>query len=61
MFLAYGAGGNIGPQLAGFMKTSSGSYMGVFPLVLVFAVIGLVIAYALDETTKTDHLNFFTV
>jgi len=47
MFLAYGAGGIVGPQLAGFIKTSTGSYMGVFPYVLVLAVIGLVIAFAL--------------
>ena len=32
LFLAYGAGGIAGPQLAGFIKTSTGSYMGVFPL-----------------------------
>jgi OFA family oxalate/formate antiporter-like MFS transporter len=47
LFLAYGAGGIAGPQLAGFIKTSSGSYLGVFPYVLVLAVIGLVIAFAL--------------
>ena len=47
MFLAYGAGGIAGPQLAGFIKTTTGSYLGVFPYVLVLAVIGLVIAYAL--------------
>jgi MFS family permease len=47
MFLAYGAGGIVGPQLAGFIKTTTGSYLGVFPYVLVLAVIGLVIAYAL--------------
>ncbi|MFA4877129.1 MAG: OFA family MFS transporter [Methanoregula sp.] len=47
MFLAYGAGGIAGPQLAGFIKTSSGSYLGVFPYVLVLAVIGLVIAFAM--------------
>ena len=47
MFLAYGAGGIAGPQLAGFIKTSTGSYMGVFPYVLVLAVIGFIIAFAL--------------
>ena len=47
MFLAYGAGGIAGPQLAGFIKTTTGSYLGVFPYVLVLAAIGLVIAYAL--------------
>jgi OFA family oxalate/formate antiporter-like MFS transporter len=47
MFLAYGAGGIAGPQLAGFIKTSSGSYLGVFPYVLVLAIVGLVIAFTL--------------
>jgi MFS transporter, OFA family, oxalate/formate antiporter len=47
LFLAYGAGGIVGPQLAGFIKTSTGSYLGVFPYVLVLAVIGLVIAFVM--------------
>lgn len=47
MFLAYGAGGIAGPQLAGFIKTSSGSYLGVFPYILVLAGIGLVIAFTM--------------
>ena len=47
LFLAYGAGAIAGPQLAGFIKTSSGSYLGVFPCVLVLAVAGLIIAFAL--------------
>ncbi|NMB78314.1 MAG: OFA family MFS transporter [Methanomicrobiales archaeon] len=47
VFLAYGAGAIAGPQLAGFIKTSTGSYLGVFPIVLVLAVIGLIIAYVL--------------
>ena len=46
LFLAYGAGGIAGPQLAGFIKTSTGSYLGVFPYVLVLAMAGLVIAFA---------------
>jgi len=52
MFLVYGADGIVGPQLAGFMKTSSGSYMGVFPFVLAFAVIGLVLVFALMKPPK---------
>ncbi|GAB6285938.1 MAG: OFA family MFS transporter [Methanoregula sp.] len=52
IFLAYGAGAIAGPQLAGFIKTSSGSYLGVFPYVLVLAVIGLVIAYAMLKPPK---------
>lgn len=47
LFLAYGAGAIAGPQLAGFIKTSTGSYLGVFPYVTVLAVIGFVIAFAL--------------
>ncbi len=47
LFLAYGAGGIVGPQLAGFIKTSSGSYLGVFPYIVVLAVIGLVIAFTM--------------
>ena len=47
MFLAYGAGGIVGPQLAGFIKTSTGSYLGVFPYVLALAVIGIVIAFTM--------------
>lgn len=47
VFLAYGAGAIVGPQLAGFIKTSTGSYLGVFPYVLGLAVIGMVIAYTM--------------
>jgi MFS transporter, OFA family, oxalate/formate antiporter len=47
LFLAYGAGAIAGPQLAGFIKTTTGSYLGVFPYVMVLAVIGLVIAFAM--------------
>jgi OFA family oxalate/formate antiporter-like MFS transporter len=47
VFLAYGAGAIAGPQLAGYIKTSTGSYIGVFPYVLVLAVIGIVIAFTL--------------
>ena len=47
VFLAYGAGAIAGPQLAGFIKTSTGSYIGVFPYVLVLAVAGIIIAFTL--------------
>jgi MFS family permease len=57
MFLAYGAGGIAGPQLAGFIKTSTGSYMGVFPYVLVLAIIGLVIAFALLKPPQAPQKN----
>jgi MFS transporter, OFA family, oxalate/formate antiporter len=56
LFLAYGAGGIAGPQLAGFIKTSSGSYLGVFPYVLGLAVIGLVIAFTLLKPPKAPQL-----
>ena len=45
VFLAYGAGAIAGPQLAGMIKTGTGSYLGVFPVVVVLALIGMVIAY----------------
>ena len=57
LFLAYGAGGIAGPQLAGFIKTSTGSYMGVFPYVLVLAAIGLVIAFALLKPPQAPQQN----
>jgi MFS family permease len=47
VFLAYGAGAIAGPQLAGYIKTSTGSYIGVFPYVLVLAVAGIIIAFTL--------------
>jgi MFS transporter, OFA family, oxalate/formate antiporter len=47
VFLAYGAGAIAGPQLAGFIKTSTGSYLGVFPIVLVLAAIGFLIAFTM--------------
>jgi MFS family permease len=55
LFLAYGAGGIAGPQLAGFIKTSTGSYMGVFPYVLVLAVIGLLVAFILLKPPKAPR------
>jgi MFS family permease len=57
MFLAYGAGGIAGPQLAGFIKTSTGSYMGVFPYVLVLAIVGLGIAFALLKPPQAPQKN----
>lgn len=47
VFLAYGAGAIAGPQLAGFIKTTTGSYLGVFPYVLVLAAIGFIIAWTM--------------
>jgi len=45
VFLAYGAGAIAGPQLAGFIKNTTGSYLGVFPVMMLLALIGLGIAY----------------
>jgi MFS family permease len=52
VFLAFGAGAIAGPQLAGFIKTSTGSYIGVFPYVLVLAVVGFFIAFILMRPPK---------
>jgi OFA family oxalate/formate antiporter-like MFS transporter len=52
VFLAYGAGAIVGPQLAGAIKTASGSYMGVFPYVAGLAVVGIVIAFLLLKPPK---------
>ncbi len=45
VFLAYGAGAIAGPMLAGFIRASTGTYLGVFPYVAVLALAGLVVAY----------------
>ena len=45
VFLAYGAGAIAGPQLAGFIKTTTGTYIGVFSYVFILALIGLIIAF----------------
>ncbi|PKL62303.1 MAG: MFS transporter [Methanomicrobiales archaeon HGW-Methanomicrobiales-2] len=47
VFLAYGAGAIAGPQLAGFVRTATGTYLGVFPLVAALAVVGFVTAWLL--------------
>lgn len=52
VFLAYGAGAIAGPQLAGFIKTTTGSYGGVFPWVLGLAVAGIVVAWTLMKPPR---------
>ena len=47
VFLAYGAGAIAGPQLAGFVRTATGTYLGVFPLVAVLAAVGFAVAWLL--------------
>jgi MFS family permease len=53
VFLAYGAGAIAGPQLAGVIKTVTGSYIGVFPYVFALAGIGFIIAFTLMRPPKT--------
>jgi len=55
VFLAYGAGAIVGPQLAGAIKTASGSYMGVFPYVAGLAIVGIVIAFLLLKPPKAPE------
>jgi MFS family permease len=57
VFLAYGAGAIAGPQLAGFIKTSTGSYLGVFPYVLALAVIGFGSAFAMLKPPQALRKN----
>ncbi|OPY38430.1 MAG: Major Facilitator Superfamily protein [Methanoregula sp. PtaU1.Bin051] len=52
VFLAFGAGAIAGPQLAGFIRTTTGNYLGVFPYVLALAVIGFFIAFVLMKPPK---------
>jgi OFA family oxalate/formate antiporter-like MFS transporter len=45
VYLAYGAGALTGPLLAGSIRTATGSYLGVFPYVAIFAAVGIGVAY----------------
>lgn len=47
VFLAFGAGAIAGPQLAGFIRTTTGTYLGVFPYASAVAVVGFFIAFML--------------
>lgn len=58
VFLAYGAGAIVGPQLAGLIKTSTGSYLGVFPYVLALALIGMVIAFMMLKPPQAPQNNY---
>ena len=53
VFLAYGAGAIAGPQLAGFIKTTTGNYLGVFPYVLILSLLGVLVAIILMKPPKT--------
>jgi len=52
VFLAFGAGAIAGPQLAGFIRTTTGTYLGVFPGVFILAIVGFVIAWILMKPPK---------
>jgi MFS transporter, OFA family, oxalate/formate antiporter len=52
VFLAYGAGAIAGPQLAGFIRESTGSYLAVFPYVIGLAIAGIVLAVFLMKPVK---------
>ncbi len=54
VFLAYGAGAIAGPQLAGFIKSSTESFIGVFSYVFDLAVVGIVIAFFLLKPPEFD-------
>jgi OFA family oxalate/formate antiporter-like MFS transporter len=48
VFLAYGAGALVGPYLAGYFKDlPGGSFINVFPVVVVLAAAGIIIAFLL--------------
>ena len=54
VFLAYGAGALAGPQMAGYIRNASGSYLGVFPVVAVLAIIGFAVALLFLRMPGTD-------
>ncbi len=55
VFIAYGAGAIAGPQLAGFIKTTTGNYLGVFPYVLILSMLGILVAMFLMKSPKTGR------
>jgi MFS family permease len=55
VFLAFGAGAIAGPQLAGFIRTTTGTYLGVFPWVFVLAIIGFLIASILMKPPERKN------
>jgi OFA family oxalate/formate antiporter-like MFS transporter len=52
VFLAFGAGAIAGPQLAGIIRTMTGTYVGVFPWVFALAILGFFIAFILMKPLK---------
>lgn len=57
VFLAYGAGALAGPQIAGFIKTTTGGYADVFLLVTVLSLIGIAIAGLFMKPQRNDSLK----
>lgn len=55
VFLAFGAGAIAGPQLAGWIRTGTGHYQGVFPWVFGLAIAGIVIAALLMRAPAEGH------
>ncbi len=55
VFLAFGAGAIAGPQLAGYIRTTTGSYLGVFPYVVALAFAGIVVAFAMMKPPKPGN------
>jgi len=55
VFLAFGAGAIAGPQLAGFIRTTTGNYLGVFPWAFIMAIIGFGIASILLKPPKLNR------
>jgi len=53
VFLAYGAGAIAGPQLAGYIRTTTGDYLGVFPWVVGLAVVGFVVAWGMMRPVRS--------
>jgi OFA family oxalate/formate antiporter-like MFS transporter len=58
VFLAYGAGAIAGPQLAGFIRDTTGSYLAVFPYVIGLAIVGVVLAvFMMKPVTQVPVLE----
>ncbi len=47
VFLAYGAGALVAPFMAGWISVATGSFVNVFPYVISFAILGILIAHLL--------------
>ncbi len=55
VFLAYGAGAIAGPQLAGFIRDTTGSYLGVFPYIVGLAAVGMVVSFFLLRPVQSQQ------